>query len=235
MKAIFLKFKTLLVLGLLILGLSNLSGCGGGSGGTGSSQRLFGNVSTSDSTRSSLRRGVPISGLQVTVLETGDSAVTDQNGDYEIFTEITDSVVDFLFEGQGFDSTVVIEDIDVSALNIEIDFEANPSTESISVSRIVIDGIPKDPPPSGDETDGDDDSSQDGSSGDSDDSDDPPSPGGGGTGTPDPDDGGGSDKEKVTICHNATRDPSRQQTLAVSNSALQSHLDHGDVLGACPE
>lgn len=37
----------------------------------------------------------------------------------------------------------------------------------------------------------------------------------------------GNGTAQVTLCHNG-------QTITVSESAVQAHLDHGDVLGACP-
>ena len=35
-------------------------------------------------------------------------------------------------------------------------------------------------------------------------------------------------EEKVIMCHNG-------QTIEVAESAKQTHLDHGDTLGPCPE
>jgi len=42
------------------------------------------------------------------------------------------------------------------------------------------------------------------------------------------------DTIKVTICH-TTRAPYNYQTINVSESALQAHLDHGDTLGECSD
>ena len=39
---------------------------------------------------------------------------------------------------------------------------------------------------------------------------------------------GEADDDKVTICHK------EKNTLTISKSALQAHLDHGDTLGPCP-
>src|SRR5215208_7565330 len=40
--------------------------------------------------------------------------------------------------------------------------------------------------------------------------------------------GGGSQvQDKVTLCHNGT------ETITVDASAVQTHLDHGDTIGAC--
>lgn len=34
--------------------------------------------------------------------------------------------------------------------------------------------------------------------------------------------------DKVTICHN------QKNTLTVASAAVPAHLNHGDVMGACP-
>lgn len=54
----------------------------------------------------------------------------------------------------------------------------------------------------------------------------------------DDDDGDDDDddrSEKVTICHMPPGNPSKAKTLSVNESALQSHLGHGDHEGACEE
>jgi hypothetical protein len=38
---------------------------------------------------------------------------------------------------------------------------------------------------------------------------------------------------KVTICHVPPGNPSNFQTITISDNALQAHLGHGDLLGAC--
>lgn len=39
---------------------------------------------------------------------------------------------------------------------------------------------------------------------------------------------------KIVICHYPPGNISNYKTLTISKSALQAHLDHGDVVGACP-
>jgi len=39
---------------------------------------------------------------------------------------------------------------------------------------------------------------------------------------------------KIVICHYPPGNVSNYETLTISKSALQAHLDHGDVVGACP-
>jgi len=38
---------------------------------------------------------------------------------------------------------------------------------------------------------------------------------------------------KITICHLAPGNTDNRQTLTISLSALQAHLDHGDFIGTC--
>jgi len=43
-----------------------------------------------------------------------------------------------------------------------------------------------------------------------------------------------SDDKKVTLCHSLPGNPDKFQTLSVAQEAVAAHLDHGDLLGACP-
>ena len=42
-------------------------------------------------------------------------------------------------------------------------------------------------------------------------------------------------KDRVTVCHIPGTNESARHTLTISKSALQAHLDHGDVLGTCED
>lgn len=44
----------------------------------------------------------------------------------------------------------------------------------------------------------------------------------------------GGNSKKVTICHIPAGDMSKAKTLQISKSALEAHLAHGDIIGACP-
>lgn len=41
-------------------------------------------------------------------------------------------------------------------------------------------------------------------------------------------------QEKVTICHKPNRDGEPGITLSVSSNSLKAHMNHGDVMGDCP-
>jgi hypothetical protein len=40
---------------------------------------------------------------------------------------------------------------------------------------------------------------------------------------------------KITICHRPPSNPDNFHTITVSESALNAHLSHGDLLGSCFE
>lgn len=40
---------------------------------------------------------------------------------------------------------------------------------------------------------------------------------------------------KITICHIPPGNPANKRTLTISTSALQAHINHGDVMGSCDE
>ncbi len=40
---------------------------------------------------------------------------------------------------------------------------------------------------------------------------------------------------KITICHIPPGNPDNKRTLTISTSALQAHINHGDVMGSCDE
>jgi hypothetical protein len=43
------------------------------------------------------------------------------------------------------------------------------------------------------------------------------------------------DQEKVTLCHKFNGNSEPGVTLRISANALKAHLNHGDVVGGCPE
>jgi len=45
--------------------------------------------------------------------------------------------------------------------------------------------------------------------------------------------GDNDDEKKVLVCHIPPSNPENAHTISISKNALQTHLDHGDVLGKC--
>jgi len=44
-----------------------------------------------------------------------------------------------------------------------------------------------------------------------------------------------NDNVKITICHIPPGNPNNKKTLTISSSALQAHINHGDVMGSCED
>lgn len=78
-----------LIVGYILL-VTFAAGCGGGSGGTdgGVSIRIVGTVKSSD--------GKPLPGVAITIKENGDTASTDNNGQYSVDTTVTPGLVDLI-------------------------------------------------------------------------------------------------------------------------------------------
>jgi hypothetical protein len=109
------SFRLLPQLVAIILSFSLLwgGGCGGGTRGSGG-QFFEGLVSDSNS-RS-------LSGVTVTIFATGDSAVTDENGSFEIQTTSVSGAVEFLLESGSFSGKVATENVPQDAKRIFVSF-----------------------------------------------------------------------------------------------------------------
>jgi len=46
---------------------------------------------------------------------------------------------------------------------------------------------------------------------------------------------GSASEDKQAVCHVPPGNPDNAHTIVISVNAVQTHLDHGDSLGACPE
>ena len=109
---------------MIIFSLTMFAGCGGGSAGTGlGSSSIEGRI---------LQQGQPVEGATVTVLETGDSAITDANGSFEI--PVSESLENYTLEIQYQNST---QQVPVSS----------SSSDSIINVEIDVDDIENNPPP----------------------------------------------------------------------------------------
>lgn len=128
------------------IALISLGGCGGGSAGTdgGVAVRLTGTVSNDT--------GTPLSGIQVTVLETGDDATTDDNGTYSLPVELDSSTVTLLVNDGSNEARAVVRDLSVKDGDVlDIDLALSQSEFTVSVVSVVINGpvvpAPTDPTP----------------------------------------------------------------------------------------
>ena len=107
--------RSLLRLALVTLVVGCL-GCGGSTSGTGG-VTIEGKLLTVTST--------PISGVTVTVLDTGDSSVTDSTGGFLIETLDTLTNPEFLFEGSGINARLRVAEIEDDVTSVTVKFELN--------------------------------------------------------------------------------------------------------------
>lgn len=104
-------------------------GCGGGTGGTGL-QDYQGKILT--------KSLAPVAGAEVTIVQTGDSAVTDERGEFLIRTELDGGDVGLLIEGSDFSSQVVLPDIPAQATIVVVTLELDEVTKTVSTKDIVV-------------------------------------------------------------------------------------------------
>lgn len=117
---------TSLVIGVILV----LCGCGGGSAGTGG-QFYQGNVVD--------RAGEALPGYTVTLLSTGDSAVSDQSGAFAIETsEDLSGKVDFLIEDGEVSVRTSISDVPLDAERVECVFEIDREGNTGSTRDVRI-------------------------------------------------------------------------------------------------
>lgn len=235
--------------------LVSMASCaGGGSAGTG--DRVF---------HGTLRTlgNVPASGIQVTIGETGESVITDENGVYTIRSNTTESSLEFFFEGPGLSASAMLTELSPSVMSISIDFVIDAEVNSVTPIRI-------------DESSNDSGQSQDDNAtpqvsichypggnpenahtitiaesalpahlehGDSegmcviDDTDDEQSSSDSSDNEDDDEQSSSSSSSPsnntITICHNPSGNPRNAQTLTIDEAGLADHLAHGDTMGPC--
>lgn len=103
---------------LLVFVSSLFPGCGGGSAGTGLGTPVEGRV---------LLKGQPVAGATVTVLETGDSDITDTDGTFSITLTESLTTATLKIEGPGINQEVKVDTAaGGSIVNIEVDENTPP-------------------------------------------------------------------------------------------------------------
>lgn len=120
---------SLVLISLVFVILFNGGGCGGGTRGSGG--QLFEGVVSDSSSRS-------LSGVSVTILLTGDSAVTDENGSFVIATADVSGGVEFLLESPQFSGKVVTQNIPADAARVFVSFIVGSGTKPTITSDIEI-------------------------------------------------------------------------------------------------
>lgn len=110
-----------------------VSCAGGGSRGTGGFEYTGSLVS---------RTGTPLVEVQVTILQTGDSDITDENGVFQIFSDPPNGNTEFIFEREDFTATVTVAEVSRSAVALEVTFqvdEQSGAAETISINEVLGD------------------------------------------------------------------------------------------------
>ena len=108
-------------------------GCGGGTTGTGS-------TGASDFRgRIALDNGTPLSGVEVTVSETGESAVTDENGQFQFEASFTGAEVNLFLETSGLQGTLNLGEIpNDSIVDVDIVIAIQGNTITVTLNSLTI-------------------------------------------------------------------------------------------------
>lgn len=114
----------------LMASLVMTSACGGGTSGSGG-RSFQGTV-----LRASV--GTPLQGLKVTVLETGDSDITDEKGFFSIDTDATEDNLTFLLESDDFNGNINVSGLASNTVLIKLEFEVEEAGED---DLVTISGV----------------------------------------------------------------------------------------------
>ncbi|MCC6219948.1 MAG: carboxypeptidase regulatory-like domain-containing protein [Deltaproteobacteria bacterium] len=118
----------------LAISLFLLSGCaGGGTVGTGGA--------AFEGTITSAKNG-PLPNISVTIAETGETATTDESGQFSIETSSISGDVELLVEGEteqgSISETVVVEDVPAEPATISVELEVNENSNLIVVEGVEV-------------------------------------------------------------------------------------------------
>lgn len=106
-----------------------LVGCGGGTDGSGL-KTYEGNVSS--------KEGRVLSGVNVTIETTGESSVTNSNGQFVIKSDAYGAEVPFILESSEFENRFILKDITESSARITMDISVDTATDIIEVNNVRI-------------------------------------------------------------------------------------------------
>ncbi|RIL11964.1 MAG: hypothetical protein DCC75_01330 [Proteobacteria bacterium] len=110
-----------------------LTSCGGGTSGTDT-----GGVRLVVIQGSVTNQGAALSGLQVSVLESGDSSATDQSGSFSIQTALETQDATLLVEGQGINSQVTINEIPPQDSKVDLALSLDSNSNQLEVVSITV-------------------------------------------------------------------------------------------------
>ncbi len=119
-----------LVLSLLSVVLTVFSlGCGGGTSGTGVKE-FSGIVKGAD--------GAPVSGAEVTIVETGASTTTDEGGNFSVATEVGEGEVSVQVTAVEVSGEVEVANLPQGNALVEIALEVDDSAQTVTATAISI-------------------------------------------------------------------------------------------------
>lgn len=134
---------------LIIVALTIIGGCGGGTRGTGGTE-FTGKVLTTT--------GNPVEGATVSIPATGDSDLTDASGSF-FFEASVAGDVDFQVQALGVSAAVTVSGIPAGASKVTVQFKVNSTAGTVDLDDVGIENDDDDS--SGSDSDSDDDSNDD--------------------------------------------------------------------------
>jgi hypothetical protein len=129
------------VLLTLLLGVSSFlftSGCGSGGGTEGSGLR------TLEGTAVNVSSGQPEAGVAVTIESTGETAVSDDEGKFELVTEISDQPITLLFEkGSALSARATISEVSPADPVLKLDVAVDTQRNQVAVQVTAATPTPR--------------------------------------------------------------------------------------------
>lgn len=124
------KILTYLLSGLLVLLLISCAGGGTRGTGLGGFRIITGTIVESND--------LPVEGATVTIVETGESDLSDQNGEFQIETQSENANLQLQVQKDDFDTTIEVNDLDqeTNNLNLEISIETQENIASVSTLEV---------------------------------------------------------------------------------------------------
>lgn len=112
--------------GIVLLLITFLPGCGGSTRGTGG-VTVEGRVQNTS--------GSPQSGVEVTILQTGDSSTTDEQGSYSIQSSALEAL-DLLLERGDFAAQINIPDVDLDTTRVIAEIQIDTASNQAAVTKV---------------------------------------------------------------------------------------------------